>query len=393
MSLFTHLAARPEKENAGSFHTAREIAQQPAVWAKVLDLVESRAAEITRFLAESGATGPQEATILLTGAGSSDYIGRAVAGSLRLRMHRDVLAVPTTHLVTHPVTHLSPGRRYLMIHFARSGDSPESIAAYRFVKQARPDARHIVITCNASGALHREARADSATLLLTLPEETNDRSLAMTSSFTSMALCAVSLGWLDAFRVLREHMKVVEAAAEGVLEKSADAIQGFGERDFSRACYLGSDALEGAMNEGALKMLEMTAGRVFTTCNSFLGIRHGPQAIIDTQCAVIACISSVPAVRRYEIDLLRELRAKALGGGILAITAGERGELAGLADVVIPLGDRSVNIPDELRIFTDLVVCQLLAFSKSRACGFLPDNPSPGGVINRVVQGVVIYDR
>jgi tagatose-6-phosphate ketose/aldose isomerase len=392
MSSFTRLVAQSENEIGGSFHTAREIAQQPAVWEKVLDLLESRAPEIRAFLRASGAAGPREATILLAGAGSSDYIGRAVAGSLRLRLHREVAAIPTTHLVTHPVTSLSPGRSYLIIHFARSGDSPESLAAYRFVKRARPDARHIVITCNAFGALHQEAREDAATLLITLPEETNDRSLAMTSSFTSMALCAVGLAWLDDVPGLRRHMEIVGSAAKRVMEESADALQEFSERGFSRACYLGSDTLEGAMNEGALKMMEMTAGRIFTASNSFLGIRHGPQVIINSQCAVIACLSSAPAVRRYETDLLRELRRKEQGGGILAISVSADAALNGLADVVIPLVTNAAVIPDELRLFTDLVVCQLLAFMKSRSYGLMPDNPSPGGVINRVVQGVVIYD-
>src|SRR5689334_21682330 len=106
-------------EREGSRHTAREIAQQPVVWPRVLDLLEGRRDEITRFLADAGASGPRDASILLTGAGSSEYIGRAAAASLRQRLGRETAAVPTTHFVTHPGSHFIAGRAALVVHFAR----------------------------------------------------------------------------------------------------------------------------------------------------------------------------------------------------------------------------------------------------------------------------------
>ncbi|MGA2976919.1 MAG: SIS domain-containing protein [Spirochaetia bacterium] len=392
MSSFTELASLPEERIPGSFHTAREIAQQPDVWVKVLDLMEARAAEISSFLRLSGAVGSGDAAVILTGAGSSYFIGRAVASQLRNRLGREVAAVPTTHFVTHPESLWNPRRSYLVVHCARSGDSPESLAAYRFMKRTRADARHLVITCNEGGALAREVKSDPAALVITLPAQTNDRSLAMTSSFTSMALSAVSLGWMDALPRLRRAMEPVRAAARRIMEEHGDALEEFSARAFVRACYLGSDALEGAMHEGALKMLEMTAGRVIAICDSFLGVRHGPQVFINGQCLIVACLSSDPRVRRYEMDLLRELRQKGQGAGMLAISARDDPEIGRIADQVVAPVRPDEEIPDELRIFTDIVACQILAFNASRGLGLMPDNPSPGGVINRVVQGVTIYD-
>jgi tagatose-6-phosphate ketose/aldose isomerase len=146
------------------------------------------------------------------------------------------------------------------------------------------------------------------------------------------------------------------------------------------------------MHEGALKMLEMTAGRVIAICDSFLGVRHGPQVFINGQCLIVACLSSDPRVRRYEMDLLRELRQKGQGAGMLAISARDDPEIGRIADQVVAPVRPDEEIPDELRIFTDIVACQILAFNASRGLGLMPDNPSPGGVINRVVQGVTIYD-
>jgi tagatose-6-phosphate ketose/aldose isomerase len=382
-------------EREGSRYTAREIAQQPSVWPRVLDLLERRGVEIRAFLESAGAVGSGTASLLLAGAGSSDYIGRAAASSLRERLGRETTAVPTTHFVTHPGSHFVPGKPVLVIHFARSGDSPESLAAWRFLRRVRPDARHLVITCNESGTLRREAARDPGALVLTLPPETNDRSLAMTSSFTSMTLCAIGLGWMDALPDLRRHVEAASEAARAIIEVHAEPIDAFARRDFRRACFLGSDALEGAMAEGSLKMMEMTAGKVAVISNSFLGVRHGPQIFIDNDCAVVACLSSVPKVRCYELDLLRELRRKGQGGSVMALSVHDDPTLSDCVDlpvVLLPGGAREREIPDSLRVLTDIVACQVLAFSRSRALGLMPDNPSPGGVISRVVQGVTVYD-
>jgi tagatose-6-phosphate ketose/aldose isomerase len=411
MTPFNTFTTLPESKIPGSFHTVREIAQQPDVWMKVLALMEERADGIAAFLRDAGvadpAAGRAPVSLVLAGAGTSDFIGRSVAPSLRRRLGLEARAVATTDIVTHPDICGVPGQPLLVVHFARSGDSPESLASYRLLKKARPDSRHMVITCNEQGALRREAGGDPAALVIVLPPETNDRSLAMTSSFTGMALAALCLGWSargpaggsapDAGRGLRDAVTAAAAAARRVIGDPADGVGAFGERAFDRACYLGSDALAGAMTEGALKMQEMTAGRVVTCSNSFLGVRHGPQVFINDKCIVVACLSSDPRVRPYEMDLLRELGAKGQGAGILAVSAREDPELAAVADRVVSLApagagaSTDAGIPDELRVLTDIVVCQILAVHASRRLGLSPDNPSPGGVITRVVQGVTIH--
>ena len=395
MSFLSRLASSTEAEAPGSWHTAREIAQQPEVWPRVLDMLEARAAAVRDFLDRSGASGSagSEASVVLTGAGSSDFVGRAAAASLGARLGRCVSAVPTTHLVTHPVSRLDPHRRLVVVHCARSGDSPESVAAWRILHKARPDASHVVITCNPSGALAGASAADTGSLLLTLPPETNDRSLAMTSSFTSMTLCVIALGWMEELAMLRRRVAPVCAAARRIILEEADTLAEMAARPFDRACYLGSDVLEGVMNEGALKMLEMTAGKVITVSNSFLGLRHGPQVFVNHRCLVVAGLSADAAVRRYERDLLGSLKEKGQGAGMVAICSEPDAAPAGVDALVSLAGAGSQPvIADDLRVLTDVVVCQVLAFAASRARGLAPDNPSPDGVISRVVQGVTLYD-
>jgi len=392
MNEFTDLLGRSAEELEGSFHTAHEIAQQPELWGKVLDLLERRQVDVRSFMAAAGMTGTHSSVVVLAGAGSSAFIGASIADTLRERLGRGVEAVPTTDLVTHPRSPFCPDRSYAVVHFARSGDSPESVAAWRLVSAARPDASHLVITCNPDGALHREAALRAGTLSLLLPAESNDRSLAMTSSFTSMALCGIGLGFMTDPACLRALMRPVSRGARRIIENYGNLLADLGARPYSKACYLGSHALAGAMQEGALKMLEMTAGAVTTTANSFLGIRHGPRVFIDASCLVVACLSSQESVRRYELDLLRDLRERGQGAGILALSVRNDPEIQALADHSIVIAADGEEIPDELRILTDIVACQLLAFFAARARGLMPDSPSPDGVISRVVQGVRIYE-
>ncbi|WP_455381567.1 SIS domain-containing protein [Salinispira pacifica] len=391
MSAFTDLLTQSPSERTGFAHTAAEIYQQPDVWLRVVELILSDADRITAFLDASGVTGKPESSVVLTGAGSSDFIGRSIAATLRAHLSREVASVATTDIVTHPTAHFCRGGHYTIIHFARSGDSPESLAAYRLLRRAIPESAHIVITCNSEGRLLRETAADQNTLAILLPPETNDRSLAMTSSFTSMALAAVSLCYLSNPSDLRTSVERTAEAARRIIEEHADLLERFSSNRFHKACYLGSNSLAGAMNEAALKMLELTAGRVTALCNSFLGIRHGPRVFVDGDCAVVACLSSDAAVRRYELDLLRELREKEQGAGILAICAGPDDSVREITDDVVTIG-AEFDTGDQFRVFTDIVACQILAFFTSRKFGLTPDNPSPDGIIHRVVQGVTIYD-
>ena len=394
MNAFEKLLALPaaEQKRKGVEHTPREIAQQPEVWMKTVELLAGESARIHPFLRKCGVTGRRQSTVVLTGAGTSEFIGNAIAGALRRALLRDVQSVPTTHLVTHMPSSLIPGHRYTIVSFARSGNSPESLATYRFAKTLAPEAHHIVITCNKDGALAQAARRDASALCLVLPEETNDRSLAMTSSFSSMALAGIGLAFADDADGFRNLARRTGEAANRVMAAYGDAIAVFAARPFTRACYLGSNTLCGTMQECHLKMQEMTEGRVACRFDSFLGVRHGPQVFVNREAVVIAALSTDRLVRRYELDLLRELKAKKQGCGTLVICDRAIPEIREVADVVVELFTDAEPVHDDFRVMTDVVAGQMLAVFKSMNLGLAPDNPSPGGTINRVVQGVTIYE-
>jgi tagatose-6-phosphate ketose/aldose isomerase len=118
-----------EKKARGLVHTPAEIAQQPDTWLSTFELFKTRRAEIGDFLTSAGlAVDPRvRPTVFLVGAGTSDYIGQSLAHLFRKAWRCEVVAVPSTDLLTHMDEICTPDRKYLWISFSRSGDSPEGV--------------------------------------------------------------------------------------------------------------------------------------------------------------------------------------------------------------------------------------------------------------------------
>jgi tagatose-6-phosphate ketose/aldose isomerase len=145
-------------------------------------------------------------------------------------------------------------------------------------------------------------------------------------------------------------------------------------------------ALYGAGREAALKILEMTDGQIVSMPETFVGVRHGPMTFLRDDGLVLCLTSTDSHLRRYEEDLLFELRAKKLGR-IVAVISTELDRT--LADQTVPAN--APDLPDALRAPFEIVFAQLLAYSLSLKLGLNPDVSSPRGVINRVVQGVRVH--
>ena len=177
-----------ELETAGGIWTAREISQQPAVWANIERLIASEAGALRAFL--DPLLERRDLRIVLTGAGTSSFIGECLAPALKRRTRLRVDAVATTDLVGSPDSCLEPTVPTLLVSFARSGNSPESVAALRLAEQVHDGlpSPHRHLQSRGSSVPARAAAANAHVVLL--PEETNDRGFAMTSSFTGMMLAA-----------------------------------------------------------------------------------------------------------------------------------------------------------------------------------------------------------
>lgn len=383
-----HLLALDDAEKAalGVSHTASEIAAQPELWVETAEGMLAHRERLAELL-----DGAEQ--VILTGSGSSSYIGKSLERALSRRLERPVQTVSGTEIVMDPEGTL-PKRPFLLVSFARSGESPEGNAAFQLADRLRPGlVRQLAITCNAEGTLARLAQGSSSpSLCCLLPPRTHDRGLAMTSSFTSMFIAALLLGSTDDAEGYRQVATQLAQAGQAILTGYAEALAETAHRPFERACFVGSGALYGAALEAHLKVQELSDGLVMGLAEETLGFRHGPMSALNGPSLFGLFASGDPYRRRYETDLLREVDEKGLGLARLVVCPFPEPEWLERAQLVIAYDpERRLNLPDEVTAPLPVVAAQLLALHKSLALGLKPDAPSRQGVINRVVQGVRIY--
>lgn len=349
--------------------TLNEILQQPELWLSTSERVKQASWRL-----------PLDRPLVVTGAGTSAYAAGAVANAGRF-----AVAIPTTDLLTASARHierLCPGfsQNGILLSLARSGESPESLGVVQRVQRLFPSVEHYAITCNAEGQLARDRTICS----LVLDPRTNDRSLAMTSSFTNLVLAGILL--LDPAPVQQILEKISDRGTELLPKLQETARSLVAEREFSRAVILADAVLLPAARESALKILEMTNGDVVALPETYLGLRHGPMSFLRPDSLILCLASSDPARRRYEIDLIRELRRKELGRIVAIAPTDTR-----MPESVVAVPAIAPELPDGLRTPFEVLFAQLLAYSLSLRSGHDPDNPSPGGVITRVVVGFQLH--
>jgi tagatose-6-phosphate ketose/aldose isomerase len=384
-SITSELLSRSEAEQDrdGYLHTLREIRQQPATFLDTCERMLGHAEDLKRCLQNVQA-------VVFTGSGSSEYVGDCVRLPVQKSLNVTSQAVGSGMVLTHGSLALPPLRPLLLVSLARSGDSPESVGAVQLLLDREPEIRHLVVTCNASGKLATRYRNDARATVVTLDDRTNDRSLVMTSSFTNMAVAALVLGCLDAPETYRSSCRELSTASEHVIGAGFDALASVGRQEFGRAVFLGSGSAFGAAREAALKMLEMTAGRVSAISETYLGFRHGPMSYVNRETLIVCFLSADPKVRLYETDLLRELDRKKLG--LSKLIAGEKipQDLLGEKDVAIEYPGLG-TLGDDNASLVHVVVGQLLAFFRCLKEGLRPDAPSEHGVIHRVVESFQLH--
>jgi D-galactosamine 6-phosphate deaminase/isomerase len=372
-----------EQQRLGYLHTFREICQQPATWLQTSELMISQSASLRSTMADIR-------SLTLTGSGSSEYAGECLRMTLQAELGIEVQTLGGGVLLVHGARALSPSRPGLMVSLARSGDSPESAGTLSLMLKTQPEIRHLILTCNEAGKLATAFRGDPRVSVITLREETNDRGLVMTSSFTNLVLGARFLGLLENPERYRIICQALSRIASELIQERCGNLADVAKAPFKRVLFLGSGARFGAAREAALKMLEMTAGRVTTMSETYLGVRHGPMSYVNDDTLVVSFLSSDPTLRAYEADLLRELDQKRLG--LRKVIVGEEvpGKLVQENDVVLECAGLA-QIGDENFPVIDVLAAQLLAFFRCLEMGLRPDSPSEDGVINRVVQTFHLY--
>ncbi|HGL2403866.1 TPA: SIS domain-containing protein [Streptococcus pneumoniae] len=373
----------------GAEITTREIYQQPDVWREAFEFYQAKREEIAAFLQEI-ADKHDYIKVILTGAGTSAYVGDTL-----LPYFKEVYderkwnfnAIATTDIVAKPATYLKKDVATVLVSFARSGNSPESVATVDLAKSLVDELYQVTITCAADGKLALQAHGDDRNLLLLQPAVSNDAGFAMTSSFTSMMLTALLVFDPKEFAVKSERFEVVSSLARKVLDKVED-VKELVDLDFNRVIYLGAGPFFGLAHEAQLKILELTAGQVATMYESPVGFRHGPKSLINDNTVVLVFGTTTAYTRKYDLDLVREVAGDQIARRVVLLSDQAFG-LENVKEVVLGCGG---VLNDIYRVFPYIVYAQLFALLTSLKVENKPDTPSPTGTVNRVVQGVIIHE-
>ena len=373
----------------GAEITTREIYQQPDVWKEAFEAYQAKREEIAAFLQEI-ADKHDYIKVILTGAGTSAYVGDTLVPYFKEVYDErkwNFNAIATTDIVANPEIYLKKDVATVLVSFARSGNSPESVATVDLAKALVDDLYQVTITCAAEGKLALQAHGDDRNLLLLQPAASNDAGFAMTSSFTSMMLTALLVFDPTEFAVKAERFEVVISLARKVLDNAED-VKELVDLDFNRVIYLGAGPFFGLAHEAQLKILELTAGQVATMYESPVGFRHGPKSLINEETVVLVFGTTTDYTRKYDLDLVREVAGDQIARRVVLLSD----QASGLENVKeVALGCGGV-LSDIYRVFPYIIYAQLFALLTSLKVKNKPDTPSPTGTVNRVVQGVIIHD-
>ncbi|UPQ86030.1 SIS domain-containing protein [Ignavigranum ruoffiae] len=372
----------------GAAITTKEIKQQPQLWQEAYQLYRQQEDKINRFLEDIFAK-HDFVKVIFSGAGTSEFVGQTISPYLNKihdGHHIQFESVPTTHIVAAPEYYLQKDMPTILVSFARSGNSPESLKTVELAKELVDDLYQITITCAPEGKLAQASQGDESNLLLLQPAGSNDQGFAMTGSYTCMSLTALLVfdqtidkdGMIDA----------IVKMGQNVLEEE-ERIQSLADLAFKRIIYLGANGFFGLARESQLKISELTAGKIATMYDSPLGFRHGPKSFIDEDSLVVVYVSNNDYTRLYDQDLINEVYHDQIAKQVFTLNVDELAEVQ--ADQFV-FDNQYRSLADVYLSFPYILFAQTLALLTSIKIGNKPDTPSPSGTVNRVVQGVILHE-
>ncbi|WP_155287325.1 SIS domain-containing protein [Lacticaseibacillus zhaodongensis] len=381
-----------ELTKLGAQITTKEIKQQPELWEEAFANYQTQAASISSFLnGVIAAAAGKKVRVIFTGAGTSAYTGDTVTPYLNKhgdRSHFNFESIATTDIVSAPYDFLEPETPTILVSFARSGNSPESVKAVELAEQVITNLHQLTITCAPEGKLAKHTEGEDTNLLLLQPAGSNDKGFAMTGSFSCMALTAMLVFDQADTAAKADYVATIVKMGHEVIARESE-IQDLANDDFNRITYLGSGSLGGLTREAQLKILELTAGQLATIFDTSMGFRHGPKSFVNGKTLVFDFLSNDPYTRQYDVDVMEEIKGDGIAKRIVAVGTDQGNDFSG-ENFAFKTGSKT--LPEGYQALPDVMFAQTLALLSSIKVGNLPDTPSPTGTVNRVVKGVILHD-
>ena len=377
-------------EGLGAIITTKEIKQQPELWAEAYEIYKANKTQINEFIENIGKKHGQF-RVIFTGAGTSAYVGQTILPYIKKKSDIRkyiVESIPTTDIDSNPYDFYKEDVPTLLVSFARSGNSPESLAAVNLGKQIVKDFYSLAITCAPEGKLAQMTKNDEYNYLLLMPSKSNDQGFAMTGSFSCMMLSAMLIfDNLDEDKE-KSYIDAITAMGNNVISREEE-IRNLIDKEFDRVVYLGSGCLCGLTQEAQLKLLELTAGKIATGYDSAMGFRHGPKSFINENTLIFVFTSNDEYTRKYDLDVLEEINGDKIAKLTCAISVNKEQNFSGEK---FEFDAKYEELPDLYLAFPYVLFAQTVSLLTSVKVGNTPDTPSPSGTVNRVVKGVIIHE-
>ncbi len=377
-----------ELKAMGADITTLEIKQQPELWLDTLNIYKENKEAVEAFLAEARAMGEGRLSVVFTGAGTSDYVGDTCAPYLRHAGDSDLYdfkPIASTDIVSAPLDFLRPEDPTLLVSFARSGNSPESLAAVDVARKVCHNIKFLNLTCAPEGKLAVESADDPNAFTILIPRA-NDKGFAMTGSYSCMELLSTLIFDTASMEEKESWVKAAAAMGENVVERESE-IADFMAGDFNRVTYLGSGAFGGLAQEAQLKILELAHGLVATSYDTSMGYRHGPKSFVDDKTLLFVFVNNCAYTRQYDLDILNECNGEQIAQKIVGIQQDVEPVFEGESFTFTGFD----KLPEAYLALPFIMVGQVVSLLNSVRVGNTPDTPSPTGTVTRVVHGVTIH--
>ncbi|WP_331836769.1 hypothetical protein [Erysipelothrix piscisicarius] len=121
-----------------------------------------------------------------------------------------------------------------------------------------------------------------------------------------------------------------------------------------------------------------------------LGFRHGPKSIVNGTTLTVVYMKEDPYTRQYQVDIIKEMSPQRNGNQIMVVDTMNDDTIRELVDVYVSINYNEDTNKDLVGL-NMVMYAQVLSLYKSLDLDKSPDNPWPSGLVNRVVQGVIIY--
>lgn len=364
-----------ELTKMGAQITTAEIKQQPELWQEAFANYTRDKEKITAFLKQvTAAANGQTVRVIFTGAGSSQYVGDTVTPYLRAHGDRSKFefeSIASTDIVSAPYDFLEADTPTILVSFARSGNSPESLKTVELAEQVVHNLHQISITCAPEGQLAKKSATEDKTLLLLQPAGSNDKGFAMTGSFSCMTLSALLVFDTASDDDKRQWVQAIAAMGKEVVAREAE-IQAVLDQDFERIVYLGSGSLGGLTRETRLKVLELTAGQYATMFDTSMGFRHGPKSFVNDKTLLFDLVSNNAYTRQYDIDVLEEVKDDKIAPSVMAVGTKQDQNFSGDG---FYFENGLKDLPEGYQALPDVMFAQTVALLASIKVGNLPDTP------------------